>query len=109
MLLGEEESISKIKRKIGTSIFDQVIVWMLLLTEVPHLGRVQGSGQGFDEKKERTATGGFGRSSSAFPIQQTGEEGDNVGTELLRGRSPLCGQRESVVGKTNFDVDTQSV
>ena len=32
---------------------------MLLLTEAPYLGRVQSSGQGFDEKKERKASDGF--------------------------------------------------
>ena len=56
----------------------------LLLTEVPYFGRVQSSGQGFDEKKERTATDGLFRSPRLFSAQQTGEEGHNVGTELLR-------------------------
>ena len=79
---------------------------MLLCTELPYLGRLQSPGQGFDEKKERKATESFFQVTSV-PTRQTGEAGHNVGTELLRGRSPLCGQRESVVGKTNFDVGTK--
>ena len=80
---------------------------MLFLTEAPYLGRVQSSGQGFDEKNERKATGCFFQVPRSFSAQQTGEEGHNVGTELLRAGTPLCGQRESVVGRTNFDVGTK--
>ena len=43
----------------------------------------------------------------SFSAQQTGEAGHNVGTELLKGRSPLCGRRESVIGRRNVDVDTK--
>ena len=41
--------------------------WMSLLTEIPYLERVQSSGQGFDEKKERKATDVFFRSPRSFP------------------------------------------
>ena len=51
----------------------------------------------------------FSGSPRSFTTQQTGEEGHNVGTELLRAGSPLCGQRESVVGRTNFDVGTKKL
>ena len=47
----------------------------------------------------------FFRFPRSFSAQQTGEAGHNVGTELLKGRSPLCGQRESVIGKRNLVVD----
>ena len=116
---------SKFKIKDGTNMYPHLIFRMpmrpelststryrsrmLLLTEVPHLGRVQCSGQGFDEKKERTATDVFFRFPRSFSTQQTGEAGHNVDTALLRGRSPLCGQYESVIGKTNVYVDTKSV
>ena len=49
----------------------------------------------------------FFRSPGSFPNRQTGEEGHNVGTDLLKGRSPLCGQRENVIGKRNVYVGTQ--
>ena len=77
--------------------------------EETYLGRVQSSWQGFNEKKERTTTGCFFQVPRSFSAQQIGEAGHNVGTELMQGRSHLCGQRESVIGKRNVDVDTMKM
>ena len=79
--------LKKIKRMFGTSMYLQVIVCMFgrpelststrcrcrmrLPTEVPYVGRVQSSGQGFDEKKERKTTDGVFRSHRSFPNRQT--------------------------------------
>ena len=49
----------------------------------------------------------FFRSRWSSPTRQTGEEGRNVDAEFLERRSLLCGQRESVIGKRNVDVDSK--
>ena len=50
---------------------------------------------------------GFVRSLGRSPLSRLEKAGHYVSTELWRERCPFCGQRESVVRKTNFDVDTK--